>query len=100
MFFTKYDSGKPSFTLLADLYPELGDVERVLQFGARKYSTRNWMLASSQTDLDRYCNAALRHIFEHLKGNRCDDESGLQHLAHAVTNLLFVLNLSKGSIQE
>lgn len=89
--FVRYDVGKPTFDLVAGLYRELGDVNTVLKFGERKYSRDGWKHGVDLCSRIRNVNAALRHIFKYLGGERLDEESGLPHLAHAITNLLFAL---------
>jgi hypothetical protein len=37
--------------------------------------------------------ALLRHINAWRRGEKCDDESGLHHLAHALCNVAFLLEL-------
>lgn len=64
-------------------------IARVLNFGAAKYAPHNWQKVDNATE--RYYDAALRHLFAWRKGERLDAETGLPHLAHACTCLLFVL---------
>lgn len=63
-------------------------VARVLMFGADKYSPDNWQ----HVDKERYVNAAYRHLVAYSKGERVDEETGLPHIAHCITCLLFVLH--------
>lgn len=65
------------------------EVGRVLAFGAAKYGSYNWMHADRSGGSD--VGAAIRHILKDLAGQQLDEESGLYHLAHAITRLLFVL---------
>lgn len=84
---TKYDSGKPALGLLP---PKATlEVGKVLGYGADKYSPDGWKTLDKLDD--RYRAAALRHIMADLSGESLDPESGLPHLAHAVTSLMFVL---------
>ena len=73
------------------------EVVRVLTYGANKYpdasSVPNWTLVEDASN--KYYAAAMRHIVEYRKGNLTDNESGLLHLAHAITNLLLLINFSK-----
>lgn len=65
---------------------KVGDV---LAYGAKKYAPKSWQTIPNLDD--RYRAAALRHIMADLSGEALDPESGLPHLAHAATSLMFVL---------
>ena len=83
----KYDGEKPKMHLLPP--KAVFEVSKVLTYGANKYDEENWRkVPDLQT---RYSAAALRHIFAHLDGEELDEESGLDHLAHAICCLLFKL---------
>ena len=67
--------------------------------GAEKYADNNWQYVDNADD--RYYAAILRHLVEWRKGSKIDSESGLNHLAHVMCNVLFLLwfdqvNLEKG----
>jgi hypothetical protein len=88
----KYDKDKLKVELLyKDLVKELESVAQVLTFGSNKYGARNWMNLDSAKE--RYFAAAIRHINSWVKGELKDSESGLPHLSHAITCLLFVDHL-------
>jgi len=82
---TKYDKGKPSMGLLP--WTALKEVARVLDYGTIKYEKYNWL---EGMEWSRNYNAALRHIADWIEGENLD-ESGINHLAHAICDLLFVL---------
>jgi hypothetical protein len=82
----KHDSGKPRMDLLP--YDALKEVAKVLGYGATKYSPGNW---SKGIEVSRYIAATLRHIGEFTEGRDTDEESGVNHLAHAACDLLFAL---------
>lgn len=86
----KYDQGK----LRWDLMPlrEMEQVVEVFTYGAQKYGDRNWEKGIA---LDRLYAAAMRHITAKQKGIEVDEESGLDHLAHATANLLMWMHLAK-----
>lgn len=86
--FTKYNQGKAKLTLLPIKAKTL--VAHVIAFGADKYGKDNWKLCN---DKSIYVDAALRHIDAFLSGEKHDEESGMDHLAHAVANLMFVMEL-------
>lgn len=83
----KHDTGKLRYDLLP---PEsVQEIVKVITFGAEKYGDRNWQLLSNFNS--RYVAAAMRHIESYRMGNHIDSESGLYHLAHAATNLIFLI---------
>lgn len=84
----KFDSGKPEFSLLPPW--ALQSVAEVLTFGAKKYEVDNWKYVSNGAH--RYKNAAMRHINDYMKGEKCDPETGINHLAHAICCLMFILD--------
>lgn len=73
-----------------DLIPVLPMVEiaKVFTGGAKKYGDRNWEKGLYWM---RCIGAVMRHISMWLLGETFDRESGINHLAHAATNLLFLL---------
>lgn len=81
----KYDGEKVRLDLLP-VAPLLG-VGRVLTFGAQKYGARNW---EKGFDWSRCYAAALRHLFAWWSGETPDDETGLNHLDHAICELMFL----------
>ena len=87
----KLDAGKPRWTLMP--WASLCEVLAVLEYGAAKYAPDNWLHVPNP--VDRYTNAALRHLTAWIQGERCDPESGLSHLAHAACCLLFLLHFDR-----
>ena len=75
-----------------DLLPPraLHSVVEVLTFGARKYAPDNWRMVPDRRR--RYFAAALRHLWAWWRGEMCDRESGVHHLAHAACCILFILD--------
>lgn len=84
------DTGKP---LVADIDPEhLLDIGTVLAASVGKYpndpdGTPNWYKGGSHRG---FAASALRHILADLRGEEIDPESGLPHLDHASTDLMFL----------
>jgi hypothetical protein len=76
--------------LRLDLIPVrlIAEVGKVLTYGAAKYEDRNW---EKGNDWDKYYAAALRHLYAWWSREECDSESKLSHLAHAITDLAFLL---------
>lgn len=83
----KYDEGKRDYTLIP--INELEQVVDVLEYGCKKYSPNAWKCV--ENGLDRYKKAMLRHMMSYLKGEEFDKESGLSHLSHLATNVLFMM---------
>lgn len=83
--FRKFDSGKP---LMSAVVPEFREgLAKVLTFGANKYSRNNWLQG---TEYLRLLDSVHRHIAAFERGEDLDPESGLSHLYHAATNLMFI----------
>jgi hypothetical protein len=88
------DSGKPPLACLP--WAALKEVSMVQAYGQEKYGDiydyRKGMKVT------RPASCALRHIAAWIEGEDLDNESKLNHLAHAVTRLLFILqNLNDGT---
>lgn len=84
--FMKFDSGKLRYGLIP---PEvLKALASVLTYGAKKYKPDNW---KEVDDTSRYVDALYRHLEAWRSGELKDSESGLSHLAHALTNVSFLL---------
>lgn len=90
----KSDGSDPLISVW-ELFPNaIGDVAKVLTFGANKYGPNNWQNVKSFHS--RYSAALLRHVLARCTGEITDPESGLFHLAHAATNALFLLSEAVG----
>lgn len=87
----KFDDGKPRAGLvIADFACALQKVIDVGTFGANKYSERGWRTVPEA--YERYYDALWRHLLADIT-IEVDDESGLDHLAHAAWNILALLDL-------
>lgn len=80
-------TGKTRFSLMP--VESLALVLRVLEFGAVKHKEFGWLEYDKRT----YFDACHRHLMAWQGGVTTDEESGLPHLAHAATNILFALAL-------
>jgi hypothetical protein len=87
---TKHDSGKPRMELIP--FEALEEVAKVYTFGADKYDEFNWRKGLTY---NRLLGATLRHISKFINGTDCDKESNLNHLAHAISNLLMIISFHK-----
>ena len=90
----KFDTGKLQFSLIP---PEIKlYLAEILTFGAKKYAPDNW----KKIDVQRYYDALERHMNAFQLGEENDEESGMHHLKHALTNMMFItwleLNKPKG----
>ena len=86
----KHDQDKPRMELISSIAME--ELAKVLTFGAKKYASNNWRKGIAWT---RILGAALRHIFAYLGGETYDKETGLSHIAHALCELMFLLEFEK-----
>jgi hypothetical protein len=90
----KDDSGKNRMGLLMSGCPNaIKGVAEVLTFGANKYSANGWQTVPNA--VERYKDALYRHLNAYERGELVDEESGLSHLLHATTNLMFIIELSQ-----
>ena len=85
--FMKFDTGKLRYSLIP---PEaMKEMAKVLTYGAKKYKPNNWQKAE---DTSRYVDALYRHLEAWRAGEKVDEESGLSHLSHALTNIGFLIH--------
>ena len=92
----KFDSGKPRWSLLPMKAVE--EQVKVMGFGAQKYEAHSWKTVPN--GIERYTDAAFRHLVAYTQGEDNDPESGLHHLAHALCCVSFVLELEKEKSNE
>lgn len=85
----KLDAGKLRMGLVIDGFANaLKAVGEVGTFGAEKYTPNGWV--DVPNGIERYKDA----MYRHLLSEGVDEESGLEHLAHAAWNVLAVLELT------
>lgn len=83
---SKLDKSKPKMSLLYS--SALFEMARVREKALEKYPNKeDWR---STKDIRHY-DAAFRHIFASMNGEIKDPESGFDHLAHAMCNLMFLI---------
>lgn len=75
------DESKVSYSLVYD-GPMLQRYARHLTLGAKKYSPRNWMQASTVEEMERFRDSAARHFTAWMNGERDED-----HMAACIFNL-------------
>ena len=83
----KFDQNKLEYGLV----PPIGfkAVVEILTIGAQKYDRDNWKHVPDGKR--RYFDAAMRHLWDWKSGERFDEETSKNHLAHAICNLMFLL---------
>lgn len=86
----KFDKEKPDWSLLNLEIME--GVVRALTQGAKKYHRENWRLVPDGKN--RYFAAALRHLKAWQSGERKDEESGENPLAHCICCLIFLMGIT------
>lgn len=85
----KFDKDKPDWTFVQ---PQV--IEKVLlvfAMGAGKYGRGNYQKGISYS---RLFSAAMRHLWAWWKGEEKDAESGLNHLYHALWNVMAIVEFS------
>jgi hypothetical protein len=87
----KYDGGKPQWSLMP--WDALTEVVDVLTYGAKKYSPDNWKIVPNARQ--RYIDAGFRHFTAYAAGEKNDSETDMNHLAHAMCCMLFLLAFDK-----
>lgn len=92
----KFDDGKPRYSLLPP--KALKEIVKVLTYGSTKYADFNWQKVPNA--YDRYFSAANRHMWEWKEGKVLDSENNLHHLAAAITNLMFILDMELNKEKE
>ncbi len=90
----KWDKGKDRFDLIPPKSMQL--LAKVLTLGANKYGANNWQ----NVEAYRYVGALGRHLNAHRQGETIDPESGLPHLAHCLTNVVFLLEKYLEDVDE
>lgn len=82
----KYDEDKPRMDLIPS--EALLEIAKVMGFGAEKYGDHNWR---NGMNWSRIYAAAQRHMAKWNSGDTYDEETKLNHLAHACVNMIFLL---------
>jgi hypothetical protein len=82
----RFDDDRPLF---ASIPPRaMVEIAEVLLHGAKLYGDYNWC---SGTGWSKLLSAAMGHLIAWNSGESTDADSGRSHLAHAASNILFLL---------
>lgn len=88
----KADAGKPhGFRMVP--YDAIAELAEVYSYGAKKYKRDSWR--NVVDGVERYHDAMVRHLGAWNKGEELDPESGLRHLAHALWNMVALVELTR-----
>jgi len=91
----RFNEGKLQYSLLT---PEmLEGIGKVMMMGAEKYGRDNWLKGLPWMSC---YDSMMRHVEAWRKGEDADKESGLPHIAHALTNLAFLLTYIQRGLGE
>lgn len=86
----KADAGKARFDLIP---PEpILELAEIYTYGAEKYAEDSWR----QVPANKYEAALHRHLNAWKRGQDVDEESGFRHLAHALWNVVALMELTRG----
>jgi len=83
----KHDQDKLRYDLIPGEFLE--ELAKVLTFGAKKYSDRNW--EKGTFTYGRIFAALMRHLWAFWRGEELDEESNFSHLSHAACCLCFLI---------
>lgn len=79
---TKHDSGKPSISLIPK--EALWGMATAFTYGSKKYGQHNFKEGIAYS---RLADACYRHLSAFMNGENIDEESGNNHLYHALASL-------------
>ena len=96
--FTKHDEDKAPLVHMLEVPRAMAGMCEVIAYGATKYEKNNWRKATSIEDQERCMSACLRHITSYHRGEFVDPDTGLHHLAHAITNLAFLIEVTHDTV--
>jgi hypothetical protein len=85
-------AAKPRLDLIP--WPAVEQIAEVLSYGAAKYDDNNWARGARW---GRYFAALCRHLFAWWGGENLAPETKFSHLAHAGSNLLFLMSYQRNA---
>lgn len=81
----RFNEGKVQWSLVD--FKSLEPMVRVLEFGAQKYTRDNW---KKGLPITKIFDSLQRHLIAFIGGEDVDSESGIEHLGHALCNIMFM----------
>ena len=87
----RHNEGKPELDYILEFPKTLICIANVMSQGATKYSVDNWKKGGKPNS--EYYSACLRHLLRARK-EEVDKESGQYHIAHAIWNLMAMMELN------
>lgn len=72
---------------------EIEDIAKLYTIGAEKYADNSWK--EIENGFERYRAALLRHMIAYMKGERFDDETGINHITAVAWNAIAMLWFDK-----
>lgn len=90
----RFSAGKIRHDLMAPW--ALNQIAKVYTYGTIKYDDDNWW-KGLRWKKDVF-GCILRHVWKWFRGEKCDDESGLHHLAHAAWNCMALMEYERNGI--
>lgn len=92
----KADKGKIRPTLVP--LEAIEDIAEARRYGCMKYSDPdNW----KRVEIERYRDALFRHLIAYLRNPQGkDEESGIEHYKHLITNAAFICALERKAKDE
>lgn len=88
----KDTAGKPRLSLALQMRQALIALTDIREFGLQKYpDAENY----KKVPEDMWLDALVRHLVAYIHGEELDEESGKPHLAHALCNLVYLIELKR-----
>lgn len=84
----RHNTGKVQLSYVLDFPNAIAAFSRVCEFGANKYERHNW---KKGLPVSKTMDSTLRHLVQFQKGEDRDDESKCLHLAHAMWNIMAMM---------
>lgn len=88
----RYNTGKPELDYLLEFPTAVQAFCRVKELGAAKYDRGNWKKGGKPDH--EYTSACLRHLLAFKSGEYYANDSGCAHLAHAMWNIMALMELN------
>lgn len=88
----RYNKGKLELSRMRDFGVATRGIVKVMMQGAVKYADGNWKLGGKKDQ--EYLDSHDRHLQAFHEGQYYDPDSGTPHLAHAIWNLMALMELN------